>query len=159
MKTKICCVCKKEKPVSEFHKDKHTPDGYRYSCKACFMERYYSTEKSRESMRKWRAENPLKRLLGRRRKRIDTIQKLGGKCECCGESRLEFLAVDHITPIHRHKINERSNHSGDDLINQVIASGYSKEKFRVLCHNCNSAIGWYGYCPHKHPDKDFLTRQ
>jgi hypothetical protein len=20
--------------------------------------------------------------------------------------------------------------------------------FRVLCHNCNLAIGFYGYCPH-----------
>jgi len=23
--------------------------------------------------------------------------------------------------------------------------------FRVLCHNCNQAIGLYGYCPHKTP--------
>jgi hypothetical protein len=27
-------------------------------------------------------------------------------------------------------------------------NGYPKG-FRVLCHNCNSARGLYGYCPHK----------
>lgn len=21
--------------------------------------------------------------------------------------------------------------------------------FRVLCHNCNSSLGYYGYCPHR----------
>lgn len=159
MKTKTCNKCQEEKPLSEFHKDNGNPDGYRYSCKKCWMAAHYNTEKSRAGMRKWRAENPLKRLLLRRRRRIDAIQKLGGKCECCNETRLEFLAIDHITPIHRKKLNESSRHSGDALIEQVRQSGFSKEKFRVLCHNCNSAIGWYGYCPHQNPEKDFLTRQ
>jgi hypothetical protein len=33
--TKVCSKCKKEKPVSEFHKDKHAKDGKCYSCKVC----------------------------------------------------------------------------------------------------------------------------
>jgi hypothetical protein len=24
--------------------------------------------------------------------------------------------------------------------------------YRVLCHNCNMALGFYGYCPH-HPER------
>lgn len=27
------------------------------------------------------------------------------------------------------------------------------ETLRVLCANCNMARGWYGYCPHKEPDR------
>lgn len=34
-KTKICSKCKKEKPLSEFHKDPRGKDGYRSTCKEC----------------------------------------------------------------------------------------------------------------------------
>jgi hypothetical protein len=27
--------------------------------------------------------------------------------------------------------------------------------YRVLCHNCNFALGHYGYCPHKHPSSRY----
>jgi hypothetical protein len=30
----------------------------------------------------------------------------------------------------------------------LISSGFP-EGFRVLCHNCNQAIGLYGFCPHQ----------
>jgi hypothetical protein len=87
----------------------------------------------------------------RRKRRIDAIEKLGGKCECCGETRMEFLAIDHINGLKQRKRDE----TGDGLVWKVRQSGFSKEMYRVLCHNCNSALGFYGYCPHK-TEKDFL---
>lgn len=35
---KICNKCKLEKPLIEFNKDSHKPDGYCYSCRSCFNE-------------------------------------------------------------------------------------------------------------------------
>jgi hypothetical protein len=32
----------------------------------------------------------------------------------------------------------------DWLIREKLPDG-----FRVLCHNCNQAIGYYGVCPHE----------
>lgn len=32
---KRCCVCKKEKPVSDFYKNRSALDGYAYRCKMC----------------------------------------------------------------------------------------------------------------------------
>lgn len=36
---------------------------------------------------------------------------------------------------------------GIDMAQWCRRNGYPKG-FRVLCHNCNMAIGFYGYCPH-----------
>jgi Recombination endonuclease VII len=58
-----------------------------------------------------------------RRKREELIQSLGGKCACCGESEIKFLAVDHV-------------------------NGKAQPERQVLCHNCNLAKGFYGQCPH-----------
>ena len=67
------------------------------------------------------------------------------KCECCGEKILEFLCLDHIEgggTKHRKSIGISSTYFW------IIRNDYPKG-FRVLCHNCNQAIGSYGECPHK----------
>jgi hypothetical protein len=69
----------------------------------------------------------------------------GGKCECCGESRFEFLALDHVNGGGRQ---ERKTMSTIQIALRAIREGFP-DKYRILCHNCNQSIGWYGYCPHK----------
>ena len=34
-------------------------------------------------------------------------------------------------------------------MNQACDAGFPKDKYRLLCHNCNQSMGWYGYCPHQ----------
>lgn len=68
------------------------------------------------------------------------------KCSCCGEDKLEFLAIDHQEGSgneHRRQMG-RSTRLFDWLHANGLPGG-----FRVLCHNCNCAIGFYGYCPHQ----------
>lgn len=72
----------------------------------------------------------------------------GGSCECCGETEPKFLALDHI-------------HGGGNKHRKLIGTGatkmelylrklgWPKDQYRVLCHNCNSAEGFYGECPHR----------
>jgi hypothetical protein len=33
--------------------------------------------------------------------------------------------------------------------------GYPNNKYRVLCWNCNLSRGFYGYCPHEFPNKEY----
>jgi hypothetical protein len=71
----------------------------------------------------------------------------GAKCACCDETSIEFLTIDHI------------NGHGNDHRRQIGGSGYKTYQwlkknaypsgFRVLCFNCNSARGAFGYCPHE----------
>lgn len=68
-------------------------------------------------------------------------------CECCGESHIEFLTIDHIDGggnIHRKEIGSSALYGW--LIKNNFPDGY-----RVLCMNCNWSIGIRGYCPHAKP--------
>lgn len=83
----------------------------------------------------------------RRRQKLkeEVIQAYGGKCECCGETTPEFLALDHRNgggSQHRKTVT-----SPTEMRRLVIRMGFPKE-YRLLCHNCNQAIGWFGSCPH-----------
>lgn len=67
------------------------------------------------------------------------------KCACCGETHIEFLTIDHINGggcKHRKQI-------GTNNINRWLIKNNFPEGYRVLCMNCNTSRGFYGYCPHQ----------
>jgi len=68
------------------------------------------------------------------------------KCSCCGESHREFLAIDHINGGGRKDKEIRGR--GIVYYSSLIKDGFPPG-LRVLCHNCNSSYGYYGYCPHQ----------
>lgn len=81
-----------------------------------------------------------------RKVKQEAIEQYGGKCECCGESRFEFLTIDHKDgdgAAHRREMNFGS------VYRWLKRNGYPKDKFRLLCFNCNCARGFFGYCPHE----------
>jgi hypothetical protein len=55
------------------------------------------------------------------------------KCEQCGESRYEFLAIDHI---NNDGTKDRKEHKGN-IVLHIIRSGFPNG-YQVLCHNCNA---------------------
>lgn len=72
----------------------------------------------------------------------------GGKCECCGENKYEFLSIDHK---HGGGVKERKADKGYTtyyVMRRVIKNNFPNT-YRILCHNCNQAVGRYGYCPHR----------
>jgi hypothetical protein len=76
--------------------------------------------------------------------RLAAINHYGGKCACCGETNLEFLAIDHINndgAEHRRQVGK--------MIYRWLRANNYPGGFQVLCHNCNMAKGFYGYCPHQ----------
>jgi transcriptional regulator with XRE-family HTH domain len=84
--------------------------------------------------------------------RLDTLRHYGGdppRCACCDERLIEFLAIDHVNGggnAHRREIKRTRSASSFSL--WLKQEGYPPG-YRVLCHNCNMAIGFYGRCPHK----------
>lgn len=90
----------------------------------------------------------------RRADRDLVLAHYGGVCACCGESQYEFLAIDHINGGGtKHRIGLGTVARGSSFVRWLIKQGLP-EGYRVLCHNCNAALGLYGFCPHQ---KDVLA--
>lgn len=70
------------------------------------------------------------------------------QCNCCGETIIEFLALDHI---NNDGAKDRAKGlTGKNIYSYVRKRNYPKG-FQVLCHNCNQAKGITRnhVCPHK----------
>lgn len=67
-------------------------------------------------------------------------------CVCCNETRIEFLSIDHING-GGNKQRIALKKAGQDFYKWIEKNNYPNG-FRVLCHNCNQAIGHFGHCPH-----------
>lgn len=161
--TKLCRKCKDYKPTTEFSPRPKTnaKDGLYSWCKSCMREATASWRKaapkkegsSTEQVRQWRRDNPDADSKQRKKRytayREEALHHYGGvipKCACCEESHKEFLALDHIEGggnIHRKETGK-----GFAFYLWLRKNGYPP-LFRILCHNCNSSMGYYGYCPHQ----------
>lgn len=139
---RMCTKCGSWLPYSMFRKAAKRPAGIAGICKRCDNELY------RES----RNNNP-SRLEQHRKSRIslrmDVLNAYSGgapRCVCCGETTPGFLTIDHIDgggTEHRRQI-------GSSLYSWLKKNDYP-EGYRILCYNCNCAIGAYGRCPHVDP--------
>jgi len=149
--TKKCTKCKIVKPSNKFNKDRKKPDGLFTWCKACSI----------EHARKYRLQHPevikLYRIVNKekliksskdynRNRKITTMNAYGGKCVCCGEDKIEFLAIDHIGGGGQKEIKQMGGQAY--FYSHLKKMGWPPG-YRVLCHNCNMAIGFYGKCPHE----------
>lgn len=83
----------------------------------------------------------------RRRYREEAFAAYGGACACCGEKNYEFLTIDHPDGGGRKEREENFAPGGSSFARWLARQGYPPG-YRVLCHNCNSSYGYYGYCPH-----------
>jgi hypothetical protein len=134
---KKCSACKILKGVQRFYRDKYRHDGLSNVCIPCKKEKQkrYKKAFNRNSERK------------RKKWRLTVLNHYGKKCKCCNEKNLEFLCIDHINGggnKHKKSLKIRGRSFYRWLIRNNFPKGY-----RTLCHNCNMAIGFYGYCPHK----------
>jgi len=81
-----------------------------------------------------------------KRRRAKMIEKLGGVCACCGETEPMFLCLDHIKGGGRREYAKKGGSAG--VWKRAIRDGLDRKKYRVLCWNCNAALGLYGRCIH-----------
>ena len=145
---KHCPKCERKRPNKAFSRAKQSADGLQGWCKDCMRD--YKREYQEEHGDNYHR-------LSRQRIRWDVLTHYSGDppfCGCCGESYYEFLSIDHINGGGRQ---DRVINGWSRLYEQLKADGFPAG-FRVLCHNCNQAIGHYGFCPHVHPERSLVAR-
>jgi len=140
---------------------KAAQDRYRESHAEEIRERKRSSyqnnkEASRKKSAEWRKKNPEKwkeimRLSNRNQRerlRTEMIAEYGGKCTCCGEAEPIFLELDHI---YNDGADDRKiNGSGVKLLGRLKKEGWPKDRYQLLCSNCNQGKQRNGgICPHK----------
>lgn len=109
---------------------------------------------SREYSRLHADEISLKRKEKRRALKQTVLDAYGNQCACCDEAAYEFLTIDHVNgdgAVDRKALGIGEGGRSHILYAHIIAAGFP-EDYRILCFNCNSARGFYGYCPHRPDD-------
>ena len=125
----ICNQCEQDKSRTDFYSRK-SGQLVSHTCKKCTSKN--EAERSKEKHHALR---------------LRCLRHYGGDipvCACCKEAHLEFLAIDHINGGG----NQHRRENGENLYRWLRKNGFP-EGYRVLCHNCNMAIGLYGKCPHE----------
>jgi hypothetical protein len=85
------------------------------------------------------------------RRRLEIINRYGGSCWCCGETRWEFLALDHKNGGGNKERVSGAYSPGNGMYWWLKKRGWPTG-FRIACHNCNSAVAFHGACPHRPTD-------
>ena len=145
---RTCCDCKIWKPASEYWNVKKTGNLFAY-CKPCGNVRMHQKyENNKKKNPEFLAVLRVQGAESKARRKLDVIKGYGGKCACCGENKMEFLTLDHINndgAEHRRKTGIRT---GGQTWAYARREGYPSI-FQLLCWNCNSSKGAWGYCPHE----------
>jgi len=139
--TAVCKKCEQEKTGEQFSKDGRYKTGLSPWCKECYRE--YQQGRKPRSNEAARANY--------RKLRMECLAAYSGnspKCACCGEGHIEFLAIDHIDGTGSEERERLGLKGGRGWYRHLKKSGFPPG-YRVLCHNCNCALGFYGYCPHE----------
>lgn len=161
----VCVRCGANKSLGEFPPRRGTGQRKRKRhCKVCRAAKYdYRERRNRryqdnpayrqannEAARRYRDRNQdylsTKARESARASRQIVIALYGGICTCCREDRWQFLALDHVNGggnVHRRIESTAS------LYRRLAKGKVADPMFQLLCHNCNSAKGHYGVCPHE----------
>ena len=93
-------------------------------------------------------------LIQSRARKQAVVDAYGGRCDCCGETGLDFLTIDHVSgngAAHRRKLFGNSRICGARFYRWLAAFNFPRG-FRVLCWNCNFSVHLNkGKCLHTQP--------
>lgn len=145
----VCSTCGQDRPTEKYLTIADPP-----TCKACYNKLPQVRAKNYAAYQRFMRERggrAAQQKRGKARRLADKLAAFdayGGRyCKCWGESRLEFLQLDHIHgggTKHRKVVRA----AGKTLYTWLRDAGYP-EGYRVLCCNCNFSRGAFGYCPHE----------
>ena len=137
-KTKVCGACKKRKKLKQFSSQNSGKYGVLWHCKKCHAAYELVRQRKKRNDPEWRKHVNRTSRVNYRKRRNKLYERLGGaKCACCGETKWQFLQIDHV-----------NNDGVKDRQKTGLKAEYWKAELQVLCANCN----WgkrYGRCPHK----------
>lgn len=87
----------------------------------------------------------------RRALKIETMNAYGGcRCVCCGESRIEFLTLEHPNGDGARHRRALGNPKSIQFYRILREMGFPQDPPMVVnCYNCNFSRGAFGVCPHE----------
>lgn len=133
-----CSISKSARKYSYHSRGKYYRVAWCKQCQATYQ---------REYRPEWYAANREKANASsresQRKARNKVIEAYGGKCTCCGEPRNHFLSLEHVNGGGR---KHRQSLGNKQLWFYILKEGCPKDKYTILCFNCNLARGFYGYC-------------
>ena len=103
---------------------------------------YYAKRSQNPEWNNWHTEYA-KRYRAKLKKQI--LDAYGPICSCCGETIPEFLTPDHINGGGGKHLKKRGVQG---IYLDIIREGFPKDKYQILCMNCNWGKSVYGACPH-----------
>ena len=81
------------------------------------------------------------------------FESYGCRCVCCGITEARFLTVDHIQRDggqHRRLLSPGRGRRGSwKIYADIVRQGCPKDRYRILCMNCNWATRMGKPCPHE----------
>lgn len=124
-------------------------------CKQC---RKKSTFKNKNHLLCIKCKD-INRLFKFRKLKRRLVKEYGGKCKCCNENRIEFLTIDHIYGGGRQEriklAREKEAYGTCGFYLWLIRNKCPKDKYRLLCMNCNFAKRFGKPCPHEKRYKEW----
>lgn len=141
MSLKTCSICKHEKSLDEFNKNKSKSDGLQTFCRGCNKERskvYYSLNK--EYHKEQILKNKERYILVAKEFIFEYLKEHG--CVDCKEKDPIVLEFDHITN-NKYKGISDMVHNG----NSIDSIKMEIDKCKVRCANCHrrktaKQFGW-----------------
>jgi len=135
-KLKACSICKEVCYVDNFHKNGIYADGLDPRCKDCCKEQNKKNYLKKQSQYRTYGDRWSFNL------KMEIIYNYGRKCNCCGESNIHFLSIDHVNNDGIDGIRGRK------LYYWLKKNNFPKDNFQLLCMNCNFSKKQFGYCAH-----------
>ena len=153
-----CRKCRKKflATADFFTRNARLPGGITHTCKKCqarYMRQWSrkNRKKTRAAGKRWRdANREQARTItarGKRALRNEFLAAYGARCACCGETEATFLTLEHIGGGGSQ--DRRSSGGTHMIFLRLKRQGWPKDRFTVLCHNCQFGER-IGGCPHKH---------
>ena len=96
--------------------------------KEVFEKEFEAKHKTTDSKCKWKLK-------------LDVIKGYGGKCELCGEDNPHYLSIDHVSGNGAEE-RRKGEGAGTNLYKKLRDNNYPKDNYRLLCYNCNCALGF-----------------
>lgn len=167
---KHCNRCGRDLPFGCFYKDKETGEP-KAECKECrkgrTMDRYHQKRDHCLGVRRVYQQRNRQHIRERDKasrfaRKLEVFGHYGGAfCQCCGETCVDMLSLDHINQDgaeHRRSLKkEIGGVAGGHFIYAWARRNNFPPMFQVLCMNCNRGRYYNsGICPHESDRQELL---
>jgi hypothetical protein len=131
--------------VCRYLKKYHFPATYRILCGNCL--RAYGSFRFCLHQEHDPRDMTVKNRQQRWELRLAILAAYGGRCTCCNDTSPYFLAIDHPNGEGGQHRRSLGMTAGQVFYRYLTREGFP-QGYRLLCSNCHTARGWYGFCPH-----------